>query len=178
VKLGDGGTGGGIVTGMSAWRRGLGLVCAAAALGLAGAGRCRAGDEVGAPRFDPWAVPGRVRQALADRWAQLRLVPESLRRDGVERASYTAAEPGPPVQEKVGSKARPIFWWAVPRKARTVAKHYAAAQHKSVTRIVRVEEVDGTARFHVYASGREGLGLKKTPEDVLISVDDPGAKKK
>jgi hypothetical protein len=149
-----------------------------AALGLTGLGRCAADDVIAAPRPEPSTL-GRVRQALAERWEKVHLVPESFRhdRDGVERASYSApkGDTGRPIQAQApaaaGPTTRSIFWWSVPRKARTAARQYAAAQNKTVTRVLRVEEPDGTAHVEVFAAGR--AGLKRLPETVLLSVDDP-----
>jgi hypothetical protein len=158
-------------------RRRLGAVCAVAALGLTGLGRCAADDVIAAPRPEPSTL-GRVRQALAERWEKVRRVPESFRRDGVERASYSAPKGATgrliqakaPAAAETGPTTRSIFWWSVPRKARTAARQYAAAQHKTVTRVLRVEEADGTAHFEVYAAGR--AGLERLPETVLLSVED------
>ena len=165
-------------------RKRLGVVCAAAALGLAGVGRCLADDVSIAPRFDPWKYPRQMRQAVAERWEKVRLVPESFRHAGVERASYTASTGGegrkivPDKAEAATSvpTAKAISWWLVPRRARSAAQKYAKAQNKTVTRVVRVAEPDGTARFEVYAASR--IGRKWTPETVLVSVDDAKGKAK
>jgi hypothetical protein len=158
--------------------RRLGSVCTVLALGLTGLGRCAGDDQVGTPR-----PLDRVRQALAERWEKIRLIPESFRRDrdrdrdGVERASYSApkGDTDRPIQIKTSTAAGPttrsVFWWSIPQKARTAARRYAAAEHKTVTRVLRVEEPDGTAHFEVYAAGR--VGLKRLPETVLLSVEDP-----
>ncbi|MFO0950265.1 MAG: hypothetical protein U0835_03765 [Isosphaeraceae bacterium] len=44
-----------------------------------------------------------------------------------------------------------LNWWTVPRKARTAAKAYAAAQNAKVSRYRRVAEPDGSAHYDVYA---------------------------
>lgn len=143
----------------------LGAALAAAVLSPAGAGRCRA---AGPP--SPSELAARVRQSLADRWERIRALPGSVRRDdGIQKAEYvqpaTTSAPGPTVT--------PIKWWLVPRRARTAARRFAAAQHKTVTRVVRIEEPDGSARFEVYAAGM--VGRERALETVLVTVDDPSA---
>lgn len=164
----------------SACQRRLAAACIAAVLGLTGVGRCPAGEDAKTPRFDP----GAVRQALARRWEKVKQLPGSLRRDGVEKASYSvvgndpgktkivAAEEAPPARKQPVSKT--VFWWAVPRTARTASKSLAASRQSSVTRIVRVREPDGTAHFDVYAARR--VGLKRLPESVIYTAADDQAK--
>ena len=79
-------------TGKRSARQRLLAACTAAALGLTGVGRCPAGEDTATSRFDP----GAVRQALARRWEKVKQLPGSLRRDGVEKASYSVVgnDPG------------------------------------------------------------------------------------
>jgi hypothetical protein len=149
---------------MSTTRRRLAVAGLAALAALAWATGVAA-DEIKAPTpFEPWKIPYRVRDALADRvekaWGR---VERPLRDAAVGRASHAAAAPGP--------STTPVRWWSIPRAGRDAARRYAALQHKSVTRVVRVQEADGSAHFQVYAAGRDGW--KRTPEEMLISVDDP-----
>lgn len=180
-------------------RKTFGTAVVAAALGAAGAGHCAAGDTPGTPAATPAPAaaaspapapsaapsPGpvaRARQAVADRWEKVKRLPEAVRDraakvkdDAVTRASHEvpkASTPAPaPAPAPAGPTVTPVFWWSVPRNARTAARKYAAGQNRAVTRVVRVEEADGRARFQVYAAPL--AGLKRSQEEVLITVDDP-----